>query len=99
MIELNKRILTVETSKIRQFNDYTKEVGADVILTLGEPDFYTPDEITNEAIQALHAHQTKYGPTPGLMDVRKKVCEFEKRVNDFDCTYEEVLITDRKSVV
>ncbi len=93
MIELNKRILTVETSKIRQFNDYTKEVGADVILTLGEPDFYTPDEITNEAIKALHAHQTKYGPTPGLMDVRKKVCEFEKRVNDFDCTYEEVLIT------
>ncbi|MDE6656463.1 MAG: aminotransferase class I/II-fold pyridoxal phosphate-dependent enzyme [Anaeroplasmataceae bacterium] len=93
MISLNKRILKVETSKIRQFNDYTKEVGADVILTLGEPDFNTPDEISNEAIKALNAHQTKYGPTPGFLDLRKKICEYEKKVNSFDCTPEEIIIT------
>ena len=93
MISLNKRILKVETSKIRQFNDYTKEVGADVILTLGEPDFNTPDEISNEAIKALNAHQTKYGPTPGFLDLRKKIREYEKKVNSFVCTPEEIIIT------
>lgn len=93
MISLNKRILKVETSKIRQFNDYAKSVGADVILTLGEPDFNTPDEISNEAIKALNEHKTKYGPTPGFLDLRKKICEYEKRMNDFDCLPEEILIT------
>lgn len=93
MIPYNQRILQVQTSKIRQFNDYTKEVGADVILTLGEPDFFTPEEITEEAIKSLKQHQTKYGPTPGFLEVRKKVCEYEKRVNAYPCTPEEVLIT------
>ena len=93
MISLNKRILKVETSKIRQFNDYAKSVGADVILTLGEPDFNTPDEISNEAIKALNEHKTKYGPTPGFLDLRKKICAYEKRVNSFDCIPEEILIT------
>lgn len=93
MISLNQKILEVQTSKIRQFNDYTKEVGADVILTLGEPDFNTPEEITEEAIKALHEHKTKYGPTPGFLDLRKKICEYEKRVNSFECTPEEIIIT------
>lgn len=93
MIPYNQNIVKVQTSKIRQFNDYTKEVGADIILTLGEPDFYTPEEITEAAVKALYEHQTKYGPTPGFIDVRKKVCEYEKRVNNFDCTPEEVIIT------
>ncbi|MDE7385120.1 MAG: aminotransferase class I/II-fold pyridoxal phosphate-dependent enzyme [Anaeroplasmataceae bacterium] len=93
MISLNKRILKVETSKIRQFNDYAKEVGANVILTLGEPDFNTPDEISNEAIKALNEHKTKYGPTPGFLDLRKKICAYEKRVNSFECCPEEIIIT------
>lgn len=93
MISLNNRILKVETSKIRQFNDYAKSVGANVILTLGEPDFNTPDEISKEAIKALNEHQTKYGPTPGFLDLRKKICEYEKRVNSFDCTPDEIIIT------
>ena len=93
MIPYNQKIVKVQTSKIRQFNDYTKEVGADVILTLGEPDFYTPEEITEAAIKALHEHQTKYGPTPGFMEVRAKVCEYEKRVNNYFCTPDEVIIT------
>ena len=92
-IKLNEKILKVETSEIRQFNDYARSVGADVILTLGEPDFFTPENISKKAIEALQNHQTKYGPTPGFLEARKKVCEFEKRFNAFDCTPEQVLIT------
>lgn len=71
-IQLNRNIEKVETSEIRQFNDYAKSVGANVILTLGEPDFHTPQAITTKAIEALEAHQTKYGPTLGFLDLRKK---------------------------
>ena len=92
-IQLNRNIEKVETSEIRQFNDYARSVGANVILTLGEPDFHTPQAITTKAIKALEAHQTKYGPTLGFLDLRKKIVEFEKRVNDFSCTPEEIIIT------
>jgi aspartate/methionine/tyrosine aminotransferase len=92
-IQLNNQILKVEQSEIRAFNDYTKTVGADVVLTLGEPDFFTPDEISEAAIDALKAHKTKYGPTFGFLNLREKICEFEKRVNGVDYKPDEVIIT------
>lgn len=93
MIQLNKQILKVQTSEIRQFNDYARSVGADVVLTLGEPDFDTPDVISNAAIEAIQNHKTKYGPTLGSLELRQKVCAYEKRINQFDCTPDEVIIT------
>ncbi len=92
-IELNHEILLVEQSKIRKFNDYARSVGADVILTLGEPDFYTPQQITDSCIAALKDHKTKYGPTLGFLNLREKICEFEKRVNHVTYTPDEVIIT------
>ncbi len=92
-IELNKEIMLVEQSEIRQFNDYTKSVGADIVLTLGEPDFYTPQEITDSCIKALNEHKTKYGPTLGFLNLREKICEFERRVNHVNYTPDEVIIT------
>lgn len=92
-IKLNEQILKVQTSEIRKFNDYTRSVGVDTILTLGEPDFHTPDVINTAAIDAINNHQTKYGPTPGTLDLRKKIVEFEKRVNHYDATIDEVIVT------
>lgn len=92
-IELNREILKVEQSEIRKFNDYAKSVGAEVILTLGEPDFNTPEEITTSCINALYAHKTKYGPTLGFLELRKKICEFEKRANGITYMPEEIIIT------
>lgn len=92
-IKLNEQILKVQTSEIRKFNDYTRSVGVDTILTLGEPDFHTPDVINTAAINAINNHQTKYGPTPGTLDLRKKIVEFEKRVNNYDATIDEVIVT------
>lgn len=92
-IELNNEILNVEQSEIRKFNDYAKSVGAEVILTLGEPDFNTPEEITNACIKALQNHKTKYGPTLGFLNLREKICEFEQKVNNVTYTPDEVIIT------
>ncbi len=92
-IELNQKILQVEQSEIRKFNDYAKSVGANVILTLGEPDFNTPEEITTSCISALKQHKTKYGPTLGFLNLREKICVFEKKLNHVSYTPEEVIIT------
>ena len=92
-IELNKEILKVDQSEIRKFNDYAKSVGADTLLTLGEPDFNTPDQITNACIDALKKHKTKYGPTVGFLSLREKIIKFEKKFNNVDYSTDEILIT------
>ncbi|MCL1950728.1 MAG: aminotransferase class I/II-fold pyridoxal phosphate-dependent enzyme [Turicibacter sp.] len=90
---LNKKIFDVEESLIRKFNNMAKANGAELILTLGEPDFATPDIIKDACIKALNADKTKYGMTPGNLDFRQKVCEFEERVNQIKYMPEEVTIT------
>jgi len=90
---LNKKIFDVEESLIRKFNNMARDNGAELILTLGEPDFPTPEVIKNACVNALHENKTKYGMTPGNLDFRQKVCEFESRVNQIQYTPDEVTIT------
>lgn len=90
---LNQRIFEVEESLIRKFNNIAKARGAEAVLTLGEPDFPTPKVIKDACIAALDADKTKYGMTPGNLDFRQKVCEFEARVNKVQYAPEEVTIT------
>lgn len=59
-IELNRQIIKAQTSKIRQFNDYAKSVGADVIMTLGEPDFR----------RRKNSRSRDYCPTPKQNQIR-----------------------------
>ena len=92
-IKLNNEIVKVEQSEIRKFNDYTHSVGCNLYMTLGEPDFYTPDVISNEAINGIKNHKTKYGPTLGFLNLREKICEFEKKKNNVNYNPDEVIIT------
>lgn len=92
-IKLNKQIYKVQTSMIRQFNDLAQKYNAKYYLTLGEPDFPTPQVIKDACIAALNNNMTYYGPTVGLESTRKAVCEFEKRVNGVTYTPDQVLIT------
>ena len=91
-IELNTRIKNSKISEIRSFNDYAKSVGVDTILTLGEPNFQTPKEIIDTCINSLTNNETKYGPTYGLLSLRKKIAQFETN-NGFSCSPEEIIIT------
>lgn len=91
---LNNKILKVKPSAIRAFNDEAKKLGANIILTLGEPDFHTPDVIKNACIKALNENQTKYGSTPGSLDLRKSISEFEKKKNNVSYDPSEILVTN-----
>jgi aspartate aminotransferase len=71
-----------------------KEAGVDVInLSAGEPDFDTPSYIKEAAKKALDEGLTKYVATPGLLSLRKAICERLKIDYGFHYTPEEILVT------
>lgn len=92
-LNYNEQILKVTESEIRKFNDYARANNAEYYLTLGEPDFYTPEVIVEATEKAMNEHKTKYGPTPGNLSLRKKICEFENKFNNVIYNPEEVIIT------
>lgn len=71
-----------------------KARGVDVIgFGAGQPDFDTPEHIKQAAIDALHAGQTKYTPTPGPMEARAAISGKLTRENGIVCAAEHVVIT------
>lgn len=70
-----------------------KAKGIDVVnLSVGEPDFVTPDPIREAAKKALDAGRTKYAPTPGDMAVREVLAAKFKRENGIDCSAAHVTV-------
>jgi aspartate aminotransferase len=84
-IKLSDRINNLPTSatlamaaKAREL----KENGVDIIgLSLGEPDFNTPNFIKNAAIKAIEDNYNSYTPVDGYLDLKKSICNKFKRDN------------------
>ena len=71
----------VMTQKAREL----KAKGVDVIsLSVGEPDFDTPDHIKQAAIEAIHRNETRYPPVSGIVPLREAIAEKFKRENGLD---------------
>jgi len=71
-----------------------KEKGIDIIsLSLGEPDFNTPDFIKDAAIAAIHGNFSSYPPVNGYLDVRQAICRKFKRDNDLDYKPDEIVVS------
>ncbi len=69
------------TQKAREL----KAQGRDVIsLSVGEPDFDTPDNVKNAAIEAIRRGETKYPPVSGIMPLREAIAKKFKRENGLD---------------
>ncbi len=72
-----------------------KEEGHDVIaLSLGEPDFDTPEHIKNAAKKALDDGYTKYTPVPGLPEIRKAIVTKLKRDNGLDYNMNQIVVSN-----
>ena len=72
-----------------------KAQGHDIIsLSLGEPDFDTPDHIKQAAVDALWAGFTKYTPVPGLMEFREAICTKFKRDNQLDFDPSQIVVSN-----
>lgn len=72
-----------------------KESGIDIIsLSLGEPDFDTPDNIKNACKLALDKGDTKYTPVSGTKALREAICRKLKRDNGLDYTPEQIVVSN-----
>jgi aspartate aminotransferase len=97
MIKLAERVKNLKPSATLAVDAKAKalkEAGIEVInLSAGEPDFDTPDYIKESAKKALDNGMTKYVAIPGLLSLRKAICERLKIDYGFNYTPEEVLVT------
>lgn len=78
-----------------------KAAGRDIIsLSVGEPDFDTPDNVKEAAIAAIRAGDSKYTDVAGTMALRKAICAAFKRDHGIDYTPEEIIVsTGGKQVI
>lgn len=81
-----------ETLKMAKLGRELRSKGVDVIdLSLGEPDFDTPDHIKEAAIKAIHDNWSHYTPVPGFLDLREAICTKLKRDNNLEYKSENIV--------
>lgn len=84
-----------ETLKMARMARELRALGHDVIsLSLGEPDFDTPDHIKEAAFQALKDGYTKYTPVAGLPELTQAVSEKFKRDNGLDYRPDQIVVSN-----
>ena len=71
-----------------------KEQGKDIIsLSLGEPDFNTPDFIKEAAVQAIHDNYSSYSPVNGYEDLRLAICRKFERDNGLTYNKNQIVVS------
>ena len=76
-----------------QKSNELKAQGIDVInLSVGAPDFFTPDHIKKAAHDAIDANFSFYSPVPGYLSLRKAVCDKLKNENNLEYTPEQIVV-------
>ena len=72
---------------------FMKQRGEDVIiLSIGDPDFRTPDPIVDNAVSHMRVGRTHYSPALGEMNLRRAVADYESRTSPHPCSENEVSI-------
>ena len=79
MIPLNSNLSALKRSQIRTFTNMARETPDCAMLTIGEPDFDTPLNIKEAAVEALYGGQTHYAPNQGTLKLRQAIAAFETR--------------------
>ncbi|PIO77878.1 pyridoxal phosphate-dependent aminotransferase [Streptococcus parauberis] len=74
----NKNLGKIEISLIRQFDQSISDVPGILKLTLGEPDFATPDHVKEAAKKAIDDNQSHYTGMSGLLALRQAAADFVK---------------------
>lgn len=83
-----------ETLKMARLARELRASGADIIdLSLGEPDFDTPEHIKEAAIQAIHDNWSHYTPVAGFVDLKQAVCNKFLRDNNLSYQPENIVVS------
>lgn len=94
---ISKRVSSLaqsQTLAMSQKSNELKEQGVDVInLSVGEPDFNTPDHIKQAAKRAIDENFSFYSPVPGYMSLRKAVSDKLARENGLDFSPAQIVVS------
>ena len=91
---LLQRFNEPETLKMAKLGRELRAQGFDITdLSLGEPDFDTPDHIKAAAKKAIDDNYSHYTPVAGYLDLREAVCAKLKRDNNLDYTPEQIIVS------
>ncbi|MDD5694478.1 MAG: pyridoxal phosphate-dependent aminotransferase [Bacteroidales bacterium] len=97
MIRLSDRVNRLAESETLAMTKRCRELasqGHQVInLSIGEPDFYTPDSIKQAAKEAIDLNYTFYSPVPGYKDLREAISLKFKRDNDLEYSPEQIVVS------
>lgn len=96
-MELATRLKTMQESATIAMSRKSRELksqGKDVIsLSLGEPDFHTPQFIKDAAVKAMENNFTTYTPVPGYDDLRQAISDKFKRDNGLDYGIDQIVVS------
>ena len=92
-LTLNKDVMGVELSGIRQFTYMVRDTPGACALTIGEPDLNTPDVIKEAAKAALDANDTHYPPGNGYPYALEAISRFEAEAHDLYYSPSEIILT------
>jgi len=94
---LSNRVQKIKPSATLAVGERAKQLkaqGAKIVsMGSGEPDFDTPVNIKNAAIQAISAGETRYTAVDGTPQLKNAICEKFKRENDLDYSVNEVMVS------
>lgn len=97
MIELSERLQSMEESATIAMSQKSRELkaqGKDVIsLSLGEPDFHTPEFIKDAAKKGMDENFTTYTPVPGYLDLREAISRKFKRDNNLNYAPNQIVVS------
>ncbi|RBW67704.1 aminotransferase A [Bacillus taeanensis] len=95
---INNRVRNIEISGIRKFFNMVAEYEDVVSLTIGQPDFYTPQHVKEAGKRAIDENKTTYTHNAGLIELRAAAAHFVKK--KYNLTYnpeDEVIVTSGAS--
>ena len=90
-----QRLAPSATLAMSQKSSEMKAQGIDVInMSVGEPDFNTPDHIKEAAKQAVDENYSRYSPVPGYMDLRQAIVQKLEKENNLHYQPSEILVSN-----
>ena len=98
MTPLATRVIQMAPSETLAMAQKSRDLAAKgfnvINLSVGEPDFHTPDFIKTYAKQAIDDNYTLYPPVPGYLDLREAICTKLKRDNNVEYKPNQIIVSN-----
>lgn len=89
---MNKQVEKIQISGIRRFAEKVKNVDGAISLTIGQPDFPVPQNVSEAMIKAINDNKTTYTSNAGIDELREEICTYLKSFN-IEYDKDEICIT------